>query len=81
MMIWSFGQFTKWPIEAFVILKGHSLSHILEFQSSKSQSFVDKRLSICVMCELPCHSGGASRGLRKLDGQTGFGKNCKTPFF
>ena len=25
MMIWSFGQFTKWPIEAFVILKGHSL--------------------------------------------------------
>ena len=22
-----------------------------------------------------------SRGLRKLDGQTGFQKNCKTPFF
>ena len=24
---------------------------------------------------------GARRGLRKLDGQTGFQKNCKTPFF
>ena len=23
----------------------------------------------------------SSRGLRKLDGQTGFQKNCKTPFF
>ena len=25
--------------------------------------------------------GSLRRGLRKLDGQTGFQKNCKTPFF